>query len=170
VLLKKSHVFSSESVSEGHPDKVADQISDAVLDAALDQDPASRVACETLITRGLVVVAGEISTEARLDIDGIIRGTIAGIGYTDRASGFDLAACRVENVLGRQSPEIRDAVSRSNGETARATKARCSAMRRTRSRSLCLCPYPWPTNSSKRPPISGSPGAFPGFVPTGNPR
>jgi len=112
----KSYLFSSESVSEGHPDKVADQISDAVLDAALTQDPNAKVACETLITRGLVVVAGEMTAKASLDVPKIVRETITLIGYTDRDSGFDVAGCRIENVMGRQAPEIGSAVEQANGE------------------------------------------------------
>jgi S-adenosylmethionine synthetase len=113
---KKSYLFCSESVSEGHPDKIADQISDAVLDAALAQEPTAKVACETLITRGFVVVAGEVKTKARLDIPEIVRATIGEIGYTDRSSGFDCRACRIENVIGQQALEITEAVEHSNGE------------------------------------------------------
>jgi S-adenosylmethionine synthetase len=99
-------VFTSESVSMGHPDKMCDQISDAVLDAMLSQDPASRVACETLVTTGLVVVAGEVTTEARVEIGPLVRQVIHDIGYTDSATGFDAATCGVLVALGRQSPDI----------------------------------------------------------------
>jgi S-adenosylmethionine synthetase len=98
-------LFTSESVTEGHPDKVADQISDAVLDAALAGDPYSRVACETVVTTGLALVAGEITTSARLDIPEIVRSTIRRIGYTS-ACGFDGDACAVLTALDRQSPDI----------------------------------------------------------------
>ena len=98
--------FTSESVSEGHPDKMADQISDAVLDAMLDQDPASRVACETLIKTGIVVVAGEITSNAVVDVDHLVRQVIADIGYTDSDMGFDLDSCTVVNALGQQSADI----------------------------------------------------------------
>ena len=98
-------LFTSESVTEGHPDKVADQISDAVLDAALAADPYSRVACETMLTTGLALVAGEITTSAHLDIPEIVRSTIRGIGYTS-ACGFDGDACAVLTALDRQSPDI----------------------------------------------------------------
>jgi S-adenosylmethionine synthetase len=98
-------LFTSESVTEGHPDKVADQISDAVLDAALAADPNSRVACETVLTTGLVLVAGEITTSGHLDIPDIVRSTIRGIGYTP-ACGFDGDACAVLTALDRQSPDI----------------------------------------------------------------
>jgi S-adenosylmethionine synthetase len=98
-------LFTSESVTEGHPDKVADQISDAVLDAALATDPNSRVACETVLTTGLVLVAGEITTSGHLDIPDIVRSTIRGIGYTP-ACGFDGDACAVLTALDRQSPDI----------------------------------------------------------------
>ncbi|MCZ6658940.1 MAG: methionine adenosyltransferase [Gammaproteobacteria bacterium] len=99
-------VFTSESVSEGHPDKMADQISDAVLDAMLEQDPDSRVACETLIKTGLVVVAGEVRTNAEVDIDQLVRQVIVDIGYTDNDIGFDPQDCTVMNALGHQSRDI----------------------------------------------------------------
>ena len=88
-------LFTSESVSEGHPDKVSDQISDAVLDAMLEQDPNSRVACETLVTTGQVVVSGEVTTRASVDIPELVRGVIRDIGYTDSASGFDYRSCGI---------------------------------------------------------------------------
>ena len=99
-------VFTSESVSEGHPDKVADQISDAVLDAMIAQDPNSRVACETLIKTDLVVLAGEIRSDAEVDVEALVRQVIAGIGYSDFDSGFDLEQCRIVNELGQQSADI----------------------------------------------------------------
>ena len=99
-------VFTSESVSEGHPDKMADQISDAVLDAMLAQDADSRVACETLLKDELVVVAGEIRSNAELDVEALIREVIADIGYSDFDSGFDLHNCKVVNALGQQSGDI----------------------------------------------------------------
>ena len=91
----RNFLFTSESVTEGHPDKIADQISDAVLDAALANDPASRVACETLITTGLVVVAGEMTTETYIDIRQIVRETIKNIGYTRAKYGFDAETCGI---------------------------------------------------------------------------
>ncbi|MEM7098932.1 MAG: methionine adenosyltransferase [Pseudomonadota bacterium] len=99
-------VFTSESVSEGHPDKVADQVSDAVLDAMLEQDPDSRVACETLIKTGIVVVAGEIRTNAVVDIDKVVRKAVADIGYDSAEVGFDANECTVVNALGMQSADI----------------------------------------------------------------
>jgi S-adenosylmethionine synthetase len=99
-------LFTSESVTEGHPDKVADQISDAVLDAILTDDPAARVACETLVTTGLACVAGEITTRTYVDIPQIVRSTIERIGYTDAAFGFDYQTCAVISTIGRQSPDI----------------------------------------------------------------
>jgi S-adenosylmethionine synthetase len=101
-----SFLFTSESVTEGHPDKIADQISDAVLDAALTEDPMSRVACETLLTTGLVVVAGEITTKALLDYTAIARQTIRDIGYTRAKYGFDGDTCSVLCAIDRQSPDI----------------------------------------------------------------
>jgi S-adenosylmethionine synthetase len=102
----KNYLFTSESVSEGHPDKVADQISDAVLDAILAQDPRGRVACETLVTTGVAVVAGEVSTTARIDVPAIVRDTIRGIGYDESRKGFDCNTCAVMVTLDRQSPDI----------------------------------------------------------------
>ena len=87
--MSRNYLFSSESVSEGHPDKVADQISDSVLDAILAQDPKGRVACETLVTTGLCIVAGEVTTKAIIDVPKIARDTIRDIGYTDASFGFD---------------------------------------------------------------------------------
>lgn len=98
--------FTSESVTEGHPDKMADQISDAVLDAVITQDPVGRVACETLLTTGLVVVAGEFATTANLSIATVVRNTIREIGYTDSSMGFDADNCGVMVAIGRQSPDI----------------------------------------------------------------
>lgn len=102
----RSYVFTSESVTEGHPDKMADQISDAVLDAVMKEDPMGRVACEVLVTTGLCIVAGEITTAAALDIPGIARNTIREIGYTDAGYGFDGATCGVLNAVQKQSPNI----------------------------------------------------------------
>src|SRR5579863_5527969 len=103
---KHRHLFTSESVTEGHPDKVADHISDGVLDAVLAQDPTARVACEVLVTTGICVVAGEITTTANIDVPGIARKTIADIGYTDAAMGFDAKTCGVLNCVQTQSPDI----------------------------------------------------------------
>jgi S-adenosylmethionine synthetase len=99
-------LFTSESVTEGHPDKIADAISDAVLDAALSEDPKARVACETLVTTGLVVLAGEITTEARIDYGRVARDTIKEIGYTRAKYGFDSETCGVLSAIDRQSPDI----------------------------------------------------------------
>lgn len=102
----KNYLFTSESVSEGHPDKVADQISDAILDAILEQDPRGRVACETLITTGVAVVAGEITTKAHLDVAAIVRGVVREIGYDDGRKGFDANSCAIMNTIGQQSADI----------------------------------------------------------------
>jgi len=104
------HLFTSESVTEGHPDKVADQISDAVLDAILARDPVARVACETLVTTGMAVVAGEITTSAYVHIPDIVRATIERIGYTDAQFGFDHRTCAVLASIDRQSPDIAQGV------------------------------------------------------------
>jgi len=100
------HLFTSESVTEGHPDKVADQISDAVLDALLAQDPHSRVACETMVTTGLATIFGEVTTAAWVDLRGLVRETIKQIGYTEAGIGFDADSCGVLNALGQQSRDI----------------------------------------------------------------
>ena len=102
----KRHVFTSESVTEGHPDKVADQISDAVLDAILSRDPAGRVACETLVTTGMAVVAGEITTKTYVHIPDLVRRTVEAIGYTDASYGMDGRTCAVLTSIDRQSPDI----------------------------------------------------------------
>ncbi|MGE0373210.1 MAG: methionine adenosyltransferase [Gammaproteobacteria bacterium] len=112
--MSKSYLFTSESVSEGHPDKVADQISDAVLDALLTQDPRSRVACETLVTTGMAVLAGEITTNAKVDYTHIARETIKGIGYNSSDMGFDYATCAVLIALDKQSPDIAMGVDESH--------------------------------------------------------
>ena len=101
-----NNLFTSESVSEGHPDKVADQVSDAVLDAMLAQDAESRVACETLIKTGLIVVAGEVRSNAQVDIDKLVREVVADIGYNSPDVGFDPESCTVVNALGQQSSDI----------------------------------------------------------------
>lgn len=105
-MAKGSFLFTSESVSEGHPDKMADQISDAVLDAILAQDATGRVACETLLTTGLVCVAGEVTTKAQINVPEIVRNTIKKIGYDDTDKGFDYKTCGVIVALGSQSPDI----------------------------------------------------------------
>ena len=110
--LKSSHLFTSESVTEGHPDKIADQISDAILDAALADDPASRVACETLVTTGLVIVAGEITTTTYVDIPTLVRRKIADIGYTRAKFGFDAETCGIMTTIDPQSADIAQGVDR----------------------------------------------------------
>jgi S-adenosylmethionine synthetase len=111
-----NYLFTSESVSEGHPDKMADQISDAILDALLAQDSTARVACETLVKTGLVLMAGEVTTSAFIDYEGIARKVVKDIGYDDSAKGFDGETCAVINAVGKQSPDISQGVSRTNPE------------------------------------------------------
>ena len=108
-------LFTSESVSEGHPDKVADQISDAILDAIIAQDPVSRVACETLVTTGMAMIAGEITTSAYVDMPEIVRQTIKEIGYDDSSIGFDYETCAVLTTIDRQSPDISQGVTEGQG-------------------------------------------------------
>ncbi len=110
--MSNSFLFTSESVSEGHPDKVADQISDAVLDAILAVDPGGRVACETLVKTGVVVVAGEVTTSAWIDLEKLVRDTVLDIGYDSSEMGFDGASCGVINIIGKQSPDIAMGVDR----------------------------------------------------------
>lgn len=105
-MAQDSFIFTSESITEGHPDKMADQISDAVLDSLIAQDPRSRVACETLLTTGLIVVAGEVTTRASIDVSDIVRRTVRDIGYTDSSMGFDASSCGVMVAIGKQSPDI----------------------------------------------------------------
>jgi S-adenosylmethionine synthetase len=112
---KKEYIFSSESVSEGHPDKVADQISDAILDAIIAQDPKARVACETMVTTGMAVIAGEITTTASADMSAIVRDTIREIGYNDSAMGFDWETCAVLTSIDKQSPDISMGVTEGEG-------------------------------------------------------
>lgn len=111
----RDFIFTSESVTAGHPDKVADQISDAILDALLEQDPRSRVACETLVTTGLALIAGEITTSAYVDMPTIIRKTITGIGYDDPLDHFDGSSCAVLTSIGKQSPDISQGVTAGEG-------------------------------------------------------
>ena len=108
------HLFTSESVSEGHPDKIADQISDAVLDAILAQDPKARVACETYVKTGMVLVGGEITTSAWVDIEEITRNTVREIGYVHSDMGFDANSCAVLSAIGKQSPDINQGVDRAD--------------------------------------------------------
>ncbi len=114
--MSHNYLFTSESVSPGHPDKVADQISDAILDAMLAQDPKSRVACETLVSTGLVVVAGEITSKANVDYQKVIRDTIKEIGYTEAGIGFDADSCAVMVALDKQSPDIAQGVNAAAAE------------------------------------------------------
>ena len=111
-MKSSSFLFTSESVSEGHPDKVADQISDAVLDAIIKQDKRARVACETLVKTGCVIVAGEITTSAWVDLEALVRRTVLRIGYDHSDMGFDGASCAVVNIIGKQSPDIAQGVDR----------------------------------------------------------
>ena len=115
VSLRMSYLFTSESVSEGHPDKVADQVSDAVLDEMLSQDPASRVAVETMTTTGLVMLSGEVTTQARFDLQELVRGVIRDIGYTDPNLKFDADSCAVLSSLHKQSADIAIGVNHDEG-------------------------------------------------------
>ena len=131
-MAERTFLFTSESVTEGHPDKIADQISDAVLDAALTNDPMSRVACETLITTGLVVVAGEMTTDTYIDIPRLVRETVKGIGYTRAKYGFDAETCGVVVAIDEQSPDIAQGVDKAYELTARPGRRRSARQRRRR--------------------------------------
>ncbi|MHB1947173.1 MAG: methionine adenosyltransferase [Gammaproteobacteria bacterium] len=114
--MQDEYLFTSESVSEGHPDKIADQISDAVLDAMLEQDPHARVACETFVKTGMVLVGGEVTTKAWVDVEQITRNVVRDIGYNSSAIGFDWESCAVMSAIGKQSPDIAQGVDRDNKE------------------------------------------------------
>lgn len=114
--MQKEFLFTSESVSEGHPDKIADQISDAILDAMLAQDRNARVACETFVKTGMVIVGGEVTTSAWIDIEQVTRGVIRDIGYNSSQMGFDWESCAVMSAIGKQSPDIAQGVDRKNLE------------------------------------------------------
>jgi S-adenosylmethionine synthetase len=114
--MSDSFLFTSESVSEGHPDKIADQISDAILDAIIEEDPKARVACETMVKTGMAIVAGEITTSAWVDMEDIVRDTVLEIGYNSSSMGFDGASCSVLNAIGKQSPDIAQGVDRESAE------------------------------------------------------
>src|SRR5262245_23927331 len=111
----KDYVFTSESVNEGHPDKVCDQISDGIVDALLTQDPESRIACEALIKTGLVVVAGEITSQAKVEFGEIAKGVIRDIGYTTPESGFNCDSCAIVVAVEKQSPDISQGVTEGEG-------------------------------------------------------
>ena len=114
--MSDAFLFTSESVSEGHPDKISDQISDAILDAIIAEDPKARVACETMVKTGMVVVAGEITTSAWVDLEEIVRGVVLDIGYDHSSTGFDGATCAVLNAIGKQSPDIAQGVDRESDQ------------------------------------------------------
>src|SRR6185436_12920259 len=109
------YLFTSESVGEGHPDKICDQVSDAVLDAIIAKDPYARVACETLVKTGFVVLAGEITTTAIVDYPEIVRRTVREIGYTSSDMGFDASTCAILTAIERQSPDISQGVTKGQG-------------------------------------------------------
>lgn len=114
-MRKDRFVFTSESVTEGHPDKLCDQVSDAVLDRVLSRDPKGRVACETFVTVGLIIIGGEMTTSTYVDIAELTRDVIRGIGYTDSKYGFNYETCGILNAIHQQSPDISQGVDRGGG-------------------------------------------------------
>src|SRR3990167_1049221 len=110
--MQKEFLFTSESVSEGHPDKIADQISDAILDAMLSQDKGARVACETMVKTGMVLIGGEVTTSAWVDVEQVSRNVIRDIGYNNSSIGFDWESCAIMSAIGKQSPDISQGVDR----------------------------------------------------------
>ena len=141
-------LFTSEAVTVGHPDKVCDQISDALLDAMIAQDPLSRVAIETMVSTGMCIVAGEVTTKAQVNVPDVVRQTIREIGYTDAAMGFDYEHCAVLVALQRQSPDIAHGRGRLERTRSRgpATRASCSATPAARRPNSCRCRSSWPTS------------------------
>ena len=150
-MIDGEKIFTSESVTEGHPDKMCDAISDAILDALMEQDPMSRVACETATTTGLVLVMGEITTKAYVDIQKIVRETVREIGYDRAKYGFDCDTCGVITAIDEQSSDIAMGVDKAlegkgkpyvrgrvGRHWCRATRYGCSAMQATRQRSICI--------------------------------
>src|SRR5438874_2716623 len=116
LTMHDEYLFTSESVSEGHPDKIADQISDAVLDAMLEQDKNARVACETFVKTGMVLVGGEVTTSAWVDIEQLVRNVVQDIGYDSSDMGFDWESCAVMSAIGKQSPDIAQGVDRASAD------------------------------------------------------
>lgn len=160
----KSSVFTSESVSEGHPDKVCDQISDAILDACLAQDPDSRVACEVLATTGRVIVAGEITTKARLDVDAIVRDVVKEVGYDREEEGFAYQDLAVTNLITAQSPDISLGVSSETsrwGEQGAGDQGMMFGYACTETASLMPAPIMWAHQLLKRASALRKSGAFP---------
>ena len=155
---RSTHLFTSESVTMGHPDKVADQISDAVLDAILAQDPTARVACETLVTTGQVILAGEVTTTAYVDAAQIARETIKEIGYTHAEIGFDCFSCGVLSAIHSQSPDIARGVDHAEDnekEQGAGDQGFDVRLRLRRDRNVhAACRSIWPTASSNASPKS----------------
>ena len=166
-------LFTSESVTEGHPDKICDQISDAILDAMLAQDPMSRVACETAVTTDLVLVMGEITSNATVDIEAIVRDTICKIGYDDAAKGFDGKTCQVKIALDKQSSDIAMGVDKALEAklTDSEIESEGAGDQQTKpTMTICHIRFIWRTNCPASFPKSAKTERFPTCARTANHR
>lgn len=180
--MSKRYLFTSESVTEGHPDKICDQISDTILDALLTQDPQSRVAAEVVVNTGLVLITGEISSQATVNYANLVRQKIQEIGYTDPTNnGFSADSCAVMVTLDEQSRDIAQGLTKPTKpalppatkpsmRSARATRELCLALPATKPQNSCPCPAALPTALPDNWPRPAKPGCCPTYGPMAKPR